>query len=83
MIFRHQKSFGRYQVVIGSLEGVPGSPGRLYEFNGPKGEHTSPQGAGAPLSLAAGPRGRKGGGLAVVVLSLTVRIGGTYEEARS
>ena len=48
-------------MLIGSPEGVSGTPGNPMGHMGLVKEHTSPQGAGAPLSLAAGPSGRKGG----------------------
>ena len=48
MVFGHRKCFGRYQVLIGSPEGVPGTLGKRYWPYGPGGETNQPQGAGAP-----------------------------------
>ena len=64
MLFGHRKGFGLYQVTIGSPEGVPVGPGRSMGLIDQGEAHTSPQGGWHALSLATGPRGRKGGGLA-------------------
>jgi hypothetical protein len=57
MVFGHQKCFRGYQVLIGSPEGVPGTPPprQRYGLNGPREGQTSPQGAGAPLHQAGQP----------------------------
>ena len=40
MVFGHRKCFGMHRVLIGSLEGVPSTPGKRYGPYGPKGENT-------------------------------------------
>src|SRR3989337_318957 len=48
MVFEHRKCFGGYRVLIGSPEGVSGTPGKRYGPYGPRGETHQSQGAGAP-----------------------------------
>ena len=38
MVFGHRKCFGMHRVLIGSPEGVPGTPGKRYGPYGPRGE---------------------------------------------
>jgi hypothetical protein len=61
MVFGHRKCFRGYRVLIGSPEGVPGTPGKKYGPYGPRGETHQPQGAGAPPIWAGLRRRRKGG----------------------
>src|SRR3989337_2907259 len=61
MVFGHRKCFGGYRVLIGSPEGVPGTPGKRYGPYGPRGEMHQPQGAGAPPIWAGlGGEGKRG-----------------------
>ena len=48
MVFGHRKCSGGYRVLIGSLEGVQGTPDKRYGPNGPRGETQQPAGAAAP-----------------------------------
>ena len=48
MVFGHRKCFGKHRVLIGSLEGVPGTPDKTYGPIGPRGKTHQPPGAGAP-----------------------------------
>ena len=41
MVFRHRKCFGRYQVLIGSPKGVPGTPDKRLGLMGQEGKCTS------------------------------------------
>ena len=56
IVFGHRKCFGGYRVLIGSPEGVPGTPDKRYGPYGPRGETHQPQGASAP-PIWAGLRG--------------------------
>src|SRR3989337_2003857 len=53
MVFGHRKCSGGYRVHIESPEGVPGTPGKRYGPNGPRGETQQPAGAAAPPIWAA------------------------------
>ena len=48
MVFGHQNCSRGYRVLIGSPEGVPGTPGKDMGLIGPREGRTSPQGSGAP-----------------------------------
>ena len=43
MIFGHRKCSGKHRVLIGSPEGVPGTPGKRYGPYEPRGETHQPQ----------------------------------------
>ena len=58
MVFGHRKCSGGYRVLIGSPEGVSGTPGNPMGHMGLVKEHTSPQGAGAPYKAIGGGEGK-------------------------
>ena len=58
MVLRHRKCFGGCWVLIGSLEGVSGTPSNPMGHMGLVKEHTSPQGAGAPYKSIGGGEGK-------------------------
>ena len=71
MVFGHQKFSGGYQVLIGSPEGVSGTPGNPVGHIGLVKEHTSPHGAGAPYRAIGGGEGKGKYGLGCPLLSHT------------
>ena len=62
MVFRHQKCSRGYRVLIGSPEGVSGTPDNPMGRMGLMKEHTSPQGAGVPYKAIGGGEGKGGKG---------------------
>ena len=58
MVFGHQKCFGGHRVLIGSPEGVSGTPDNPMGHMGLVKEHTSPQAAGAPYKAVGGGEGK-------------------------
>ena len=51
IVFGHHKCSGGYRVHIGSPEAVPGTPGKRYGPNGPRGGTQQPAGAAPPPSF--------------------------------
>ena len=60
IVFEHRKCFEGYRVLIGSPEGVSGTPDNHMGHMGLVKEHTSPQGAGAPYKAIGGGEGNGG-----------------------
>ena len=58
LVFGHRKCSGGYRVLIGSLEGVSGTPGNPMGHMGLVKEYTSPQGARAPYKAIGGGEGK-------------------------
>ena len=58
MVFGHRKCFRGYRVLIGSPEGVSGTPGNPMDHMCLVKEHTSPQGDGAPYKAIGGAEGK-------------------------
>ena len=58
MVFGHQKCSREYQVLIGSPEGVSGTPGNPTAHMGLVKEHTSPQGDDATYKAIGGGEGK-------------------------
>src|SRR3954468_22385091 len=58
MVLGHWKCSGGYRVLIGSPEGVSGTPSNPMGHMGLVKEHTSPQGIGAPYKAIGGGEGK-------------------------
>src|SRR3989337_577408 len=78
MVFGHRNSFGVHQVVIGSPEGVPDTPGKCMGLMGQRRGHTSRLGGWrAPLlGRPALGEGKRRGGPSCLSLLVRERKGG-------